>query len=104
MAQKKRFLDVWIVESNTVYREVPYTVVSDWIQQSRLLGDDMVRRSGTKDWFKIGSSPELAAYIPRSDPLTVEDQAEALEPVEMGFNWKGSRGEEEDDPDMIPPD
>ena len=31
MAQKRRFIDVWIVESNTVYREVPFTVVTDWI-------------------------------------------------------------------------
>ena len=37
-AEKRRFLDVWIIESNTVYREVPYTVVCDWIQQGQKLG------------------------------------------------------------------
>ena len=40
MAEKRRFLDVWIVDSNTVYREVPFTVVADWVQQGRLLEDD----------------------------------------------------------------
>ena len=29
MAGKQRFLDIWIVESNTVYKEVPYNVVTD---------------------------------------------------------------------------
>ena len=43
MTAPKRFLDVWIIESNTVYREVPFTVVADWIQQGRLLEDDMLR-------------------------------------------------------------
>ena len=46
MAEKRRFLDVWIVESNTVYQEVPFEVVCDWVQQGRLLADDMVKPSG----------------------------------------------------------
>ena len=25
MADKRRFIDVWIIETNTVYKEVPYT-------------------------------------------------------------------------------
>jgi biopolymer transport protein ExbD len=102
MAEKRRFLDVWIVESNTVYREVPYEVVSDWIQQGRLLADDMLRWSGKADWFKLGSAPIFAAYMPKVETFAAEDQAEALEPVEMGFSWKRRGEEEEDDVDMIP--
>jgi biopolymer transport protein ExbD len=102
MAEKRRFLDVWIVESNTVYREVPYEVVSDWIQQGRLLADDMLRWSGKADWFKLGSAPIFAAYMPQVETFAAEDQAEALEPVEMGFSWKRRSEEEEDDVDMIP--
>ena len=49
MAAKRRFLDVWIVESDTVYREVPYNVVVDWVGQGRLVEDDMLRWSGTAD-------------------------------------------------------
>ena len=37
MAEKRRFFDVWIIETNQVYKEVPYTVVADWVQQGRLL-------------------------------------------------------------------
>jgi biopolymer transport protein ExbD len=102
MTEKRRFLDVWIVESNTVYREVPFTVVADWVQQSRLLEDDMLRPSGTADWFKVGDSPSFAPYLPRTEPYRAEDQAEALEPVQVDFTWKRPHDEEDDDVDMIP--
>lgn len=102
MSKEHRFLDVWIIESNTVYREVPFTVVSDWIQQGRLLENDMLRRSGTADWFAVGGSPDFAPYLPRSEPDRVEDTAEALEPVELDFRWKKPAPDEDDDIDMIP--
>jgi len=102
MAEKRRFLDVWIVESNTVYKEVPFTVVADWIQQGRLLEDDMVKPSGTAQWLRLGGSPELAPYIPRPEPYHADDDAEALEPVHLDFAWKHPRDEEDDDVDMIP--
>jgi biopolymer transport protein ExbD len=102
MAEKRRFLDVWLVEPNTVYREVPFAVVADWVQQSRLLPEDMLRPSGTAQWFRVGSSPDFAPYIPRSEPHRVEDRAEALEPVQLDFAWKPRREDEDDDVDMIP--
>ncbi|HEY7326725.1 MAG TPA: biopolymer transporter ExbD [Gemmataceae bacterium] len=101
MSKERRFLDVWIVESNTVYREVPYQVVSDWIQQGRLLESDCLRGSGTKDWIPIGGS-EFTPYLPRSEPDRVEDTAEALEPVELDIRWKKPAPDEDDDVDMIP--
>ena len=101
MAEKRRFLDVWLVESNTVYREVPFTVVTDWIQQGRLLADDKARPSGKGGWFALGQIPALAAFFPKPEPFRVEDEAEALEPVEIGFAPRKHDGEE-DDPDMIP--
>jgi biopolymer transport protein ExbD len=102
MSRERRFLDVWIVEANTVYREVPFPVVSDWIQQGRLLENDMLRRSGTAEWFPVGSSAEFAPYLPRSEPDRVEDAAEALEPVELDIRWKKPAADEDDDVDMIP--
>src|SRR5262249_61494637 len=102
MADKRRFLDVWLVETNTVYREVRFAVVADWVQQSRLLPEDMLRPSGTAQWFRVGSSPEFAPYVPRSEPHRIEDQAEALEPVQLDFAWKPRREDEDDDVDMIP--
>jgi biopolymer transport protein ExbD len=101
-APPKRFLDVWIIESNTVYREVPFTVVADWIQQGRLLEDDMLRPSGTAEWMKVGASPMFAPYLPKAVPHGVEDQAEAMEPVAIDFAWKKRHDDEDDDVDMIP--
>ena len=100
--QKKRFLDVWLVEPNTVYREVPFTVVADWVSQSRLLPDDMLRPSGTAQWFKVGASPDFAPYVPRSQPYRVDDQAEALDAVQLDFAWKRRHEDEDEDVDMIP--
>ena len=102
MTAPRRFLDVWILESNTVYREVPFTVVADWVQQGRLLEDDMLRPSGTAEWMKVGSSPTFSPYLPKAVPIGAEDQAEAMEPVAMDFAWKRPREDEDDDVDMIP--
>jgi len=99
---KKRFIDVWIIDSNTVYREVPYTVVADWTQQGRLLENDKLRPAGTTEWFPLGSMPAFSAYLPKAEPFRAEDQAEALERVQVDFVWRKPRGDEDDDPDMIP--
>lgn len=99
---KKRFLDVWLVEPNTVYREVPYTTAIDWIQQGRLLEDDMLRWSGQAEWFKLGSVAAFTAYLPRAEPLRVDDQAEALEQVVVDFKWGRAPSEDDEDVDMIP--
>jgi biopolymer transport protein ExbD len=102
MADKRRFLDVWIVESNTVYREVPFTVVADWVQQGRLLEDDMLKPSGTTEWKRIGGSADFSAYVPKPQAFRTEDQAEAMEPVQLDFTYKRPHAEEDDDVDMIP--
>jgi biopolymer transport protein ExbD len=102
MADKKRFLDVWLVEANIVYREVPFDVVASWIEQSRLLAGDRLKPSGTREWLIIGEHPTFSAYLPRPAAVQTQDVAEALEPVQLEFAWK-KRGEDEDeDVDMIP--
>lgn len=102
MSEKRRFIDVWIVDSNAVYREVPFTVVCDWIQQGRLLPEDMVRSSGTPTWQRLDSMMSLTPYLPRPEPFRADDQAEALEPVHAEFEWKPPKDEEDSDVDMIP--
>src|SRR5438093_228967 len=102
MADKRRLLDVWILETKTVYRAVPFAVVTDWVQQGRLLESDMVRPSGTENWVALDSLPDLAVYLPKPEPFRAEDKAEALEPVEVDFSWKRPAADEEGDPDMIP--
>src|SRR5882672_7971129 len=99
---KQRLLDVWILEINTVYRQVPFAVVTDWLQQGRLLADDCVRLAGSKKWHAIKAVPALGPYLPRVEPQRAEDQAEALEPVELGLDWHRPGEEEDDDVDMIP--
>jgi biopolymer transport protein ExbD len=102
MAGKSRFFDVWIVESNTVYREVPFTVVSDWVQQGRLLEDDMLKLSGTTEWSRIEASTDFGVYLPKPEAFRSEDKAEALEPVQLDFSYKPRHSDEDDDVDMIP--
>jgi biopolymer transport protein ExbD len=102
MADKPpRPLDVWLVEANTVYRQVPFTVVTDWVQQGRLLGEDRVRPAGSTDWVAIASVAKLAAYLPRPVPQA-DDTAEALEPVESGLTWRSRPDDDDDEVDMIP--
>jgi biopolymer transport protein ExbD len=101
--KSQKALDVWIVESNTVYQGVPFTVVADWIQQGRLLDDDRARPAGSKaDWTRIADAASLKPYLPRPEPLRVEDKAEALEPVGLDMDWRHRPGDEDDDVDMIP--
>jgi biopolymer transport protein ExbD len=102
MAQKKRLLDIWITQFNTVYREVPFVVATDWLQEGRLLAEDKVRITGTTAWRVIGNVPAFAPYLPRAEPFRAEDKAEALEPVEVGFDWKNPAEAEDEDVDMIP--
>jgi biopolymer transport protein ExbD len=102
MAEKNQTLDVWILETNTVYKAVPFMVVADWIQQGRLLDDDMVRAGGKGDWTPIAGTPALAAYLPRAEPRRADDKAEALEPVGLNLDWKRPPQEEDDDVDMVP--
>jgi biopolymer transport protein ExbD len=102
MAENRRLMDVWIVETNAAYKAVPFETVANWLQQGRLLGEDRVRPTGTPTWFRIDAVNALAPYLPQVEPQRVEDTAEALEPVEADFTWRHGRGEEDDDPDMIP--
>jgi biopolymer transport protein ExbD len=102
MAEKRTSYDVWIIETNTVYGQVPYTVVTDWAQQGRLLEDDKVRASGTTGWLRLADVPAFNVFLPRTEPYRAEDQAEALEPVQVDFTWKPRPSEEDDDVDMIP--
>jgi biopolymer transport protein ExbD len=102
MAEKAHFFDVWVIETNSVYRKVPFTVVSNWVQQGRLLEEDRLRATGTEKWVTLSQVPVFAAYLPKVEPFRAEDQAEALEPVQVDFGWRARREDEDQDVDMIP--
>jgi len=98
----ERVLDVWLVDLNEVYSDVPFTVVADWLQQGRLLAEDRVRAAGNKKWHALCTVPAFAPYLPQPEPLAAEDQAEALEPVDLGLDWARTHEEDDEDVDMIP--
>lgn len=102
MAARQRFLDLWIVETNTVYKEVPFTVVTDWLQQGRLLEDDRAKPSGTGEWQRLGDLADFRPYLLRPEAHRPEDQAEAMEPLGAEFRYRKPHQEEDDDVDMIP--
>jgi biopolymer transport protein ExbD len=101
-APATRMLDVWIVDLKKVYTGVPFTVVTDWLQEGRLLKTDRVRLAGKEKWHPVEAVPALAPYLPKAAPLAAEDRAEALEPVELGFQSPKVHEAEDDDVDMIP--
>ena len=102
MAATTRILDVWIVDLNKVYTGVPFAVVTDWLQQGRLLRTDRVRLAGKNKWHPVDAVPALTPYLPTPAPLAVEDKAEALAPIDLGFQSPKVVEGEDDDVDMIP--
>ena len=103
MAEKRRFYDVWIIEANTVYQEVPFDAVADWVQQGRLLEDDMLRPSGTAEWRRLGDFMDFTVYVPKPAAQPEPPSAvEPMEPVEPGFRWRRPPELEDAEVDMIP--
>ena len=100
--QPKRFFDLWFAEANTVTKEVPFHVVTDWVQQGRAGKDDRIKPSGTADWYPLGSVIAFQPYFPVPETKRADDAVEAMAPVEMDFDWKKSADDEDDDVDMIP--
>lgn len=101
-ADAPRFFNVWLVQPNTVYRGVPFTVVCDWIQEGRLLGRDCVRTPGAPSWEYLDAHPLFTPYFGGNELPSAEDAAEALTPIEIDFGTKGQQEEDDDDVDMIP--
>ena len=102
MPSNDRMLDVWIVDLKKVYTSVPFTVVTDWVQEGRLLPGDRVRLAGKEKWHAVEAVPALTPYLPRPEPMVVEDRASALEPIDLGLESPQVREGEDDDVDMIP--
>jgi biopolymer transport protein ExbD len=102
--QPKRFFDLWFVQANNVIKEVPFHVVTDWIQQGRAVVEDRIKPSGTADWYSLGDVIAFQPYFPapEPEPHRPADAAEAMAPVEMDFDWKPGEGDGDEDVDMIP--
>jgi len=100
-ADTPRFFNVWLVQPNTVYRGVPFSVICDWIQEGRLLGRDCVRTPGAPSWEYLDAHPLFMPYFGTNDLPSANDVAEALKPIEIDFGPK-RKEEDDDEVDMIP--
>ena len=100
--QRKRFFDLWFVAANNVVKEIPFHVVTDWVQQGRAVPDDRIKPSGTADWYELGTVVAFQPYFPQPDKSRPEDAAEAMAPVDMELEWKNLTEQEDEDVDMIP--
>jgi biopolymer transport protein ExbD len=102
MARTTKGYDLWLTAANRVYRGVPYDVLTNWLQQGRVLGDDRVRPEGAGDWQNVADAPGLAAFLPHAEPQTAEDTAAALEPVGLDVPVRRRGDDDDEDVDMIP--
>ena len=101
MAKPQQY-DVWFVTADTVYRGVPYSVVTDWAEQGRLAAGDKVRPAGTEEaWARIADHQLLTDFLYRPRPAPSADTAEQLQPVEMEVSGRKTE-DDDDDVDMIP--
>ena len=120
MPSPPKQFDVWFVAANTVYKQVPYQVVADWVQQGRLGAADMLRPAGMNDpWKAVQQWELLADYLPRAAtpqaaPVVAAvavgaapaapagEPEEGSEHVEDDFRPRIRRQDDDDDVDMIP--
>ena len=105
MARVKQSFDVWYVQADMVYKNVPYSVVTGWADQGRLAATDKVRKAGTDEaWLTIQKHPQIGDFLfrrgERSD--TSSENAEQVAPIEMDAHWPKSPADDDDDVDMIP--
>ncbi len=96
--------DVWFQAADTVYRAVPYGVVTSWAEQGRLAADDKLRTAGTDGpWVAAKAHPFVADFLFRQgQPATDADTYEQLQAVEMEVEPRKRAADDDDDPDMIP--
>lgn len=96
--------DVWLKQADTVYKGMPWTVITDWIQQGRIARTDHIRPTGTQAaWGLISTHPKFVDYFaPRTATQTLEEIREELESVAIETPPRDRRGDEDEDVDMIP--
>jgi biopolymer transport protein ExbD len=102
MAKNRIGYDLWLTASNRVYQDVPYDVLTDWLQQGRVVSDDRIRPETGGEWLPVAALPAFAAFLPHAVEHAAEDATTALEPVALDVPIRRRRSDEDDDVDMIP--
>ena len=100
--QPKRFFDLWFVQANTVTKEVPFHVVTDWVQQGRAVADDKVKPSGTAEWYPLGDRRRLPAVLPQPARSGRGRRPRRWHRSRWTSTGSGRTEDEDDDVDMIP--
>src|SRR5262245_2786654 len=101
MARPSNNFDIWLTATNRAYRSVPFSVVTDWLQQGRILPEDKIRTEGSGEWQAVSESAAFAAFVPREEAAIADDAAEALEPIHATLPIRRHTDDDED-VDMIP--
>jgi biopolymer transport protein ExbD len=102
MAKQPRGYDVWLTAADRVYRAVPYDVLTNWLQQGRVVAGDQVREGGAGDWRQITELPAFSVYLPHAERDLPDDVADAFEPVALAMPIRRRPTDDDDDVDMIP--
>ena len=102
-----RTFDVWVQSSNTIYKKVPFDVVTQWAQQGRLTGTDKLRPGGSEAaWTNVTNDATIADFLfaKKKSPVkaVVAGTVPPIEAAAMDAAWDQKREEEDDDVDMIP--
>src|SRR5262245_56566658 len=100
-----REFDVWVHSSNTIYKKVPFGVVTDWAQQGRLAGTDKLRPAGSdRDWLEIKDDPIISDFLFAKTKAAKVEQAQAtgLDTHAADLAWEKLHEDDDDDVDMIP--
>ena len=88
---------------NTVYQEVPFTVVADWIQQGRLLEDDSSGRPAPRSGCASASIAGLRPYLPKAEPHARRGPGRGAGAGRARVRLEHAHADDEDDDvDMIP--
>ncbi|VTS05711.1 ExbD/TolR family protein [Tuwongella immobilis] len=116
MASKQPTYDVWFVQANKVFRQVPFGVITEWLLQGKLTVEDRVSEAGQKNWQAFGQSQQFSLYVPDlAGALAVSEAAESarksgnappappeppLQPPDEA--WPRHHDDDDDEVDMIP--
>lgn len=104
MAAKPSAFDVWLIAVDTVYKGVPFSVVSGWAVQGRLARTDKLRTAGQDGpWTLVAQHPLIAPYLftPTAQPTSPEAAVPPLDPLEDD-DFPRTPHDDDDDVDMIP--
>ncbi len=103
MAKAQINFDVWLLAADTVYRGVPYGIVTGWAGQGRLAANDKIRPAGsTAAWVRAADHPLVADFLFRPAAYCAIDVAEELQKVELDIVSRKHAADDDDDVDMIP--